>query len=89
MKLAVLQTVEILYVAGTTRALPAGAEEKLDTGEPTVSVTCLFELWRTSWSMLQKPDHGTGSTGQETYRRIMFGLRPGNSSCLNLQSSPR
>lgn len=88
MKPAAQRTVKTLCVAVKTPALLAGGGGRLGTGEPTVSVTCHCTQWRTSWSTLPKPDPGTGSTGPETYQHTMFGLRPGNSSCLNLQSSP-
>lgn len=88
MQLAALQTARTLCVVVKTLAIPAGGEGRLGTGGPTVSVTSLYGRWRTSWKMLPETDPGTGCTGQETYQRTMFGPRPGNSSCQNLQSSP-
>lgn len=88
MKQAPPQTARTLCVAAKTPDLPAGGGGRPGTGEPTVSVTCLYERWRTSWKTWPQLDPGIGSTGPETYQRTMFGLRPGNSSCQSLQSSP-
>lgn len=71
-----------------TQVFPAGGKGRLGTGEPTASVTCLCGQLRTCWKTPLLPDLGTGSTGPETYLHTTFGLRPGNSSCQSLQSSP-
>lgn len=88
MRLGALQTASNLCAAVKTRVSPAGGKERPGTGEPTASVTCLCGQLRTCWKTQLLPDPGTGSTGPETYRHTTFGLRPGNSSCQSLQSSP-
>lgn len=85
---ALLQIVKSLCAAAKTPNFPAGGGGGLDTGEPTANVTCHCRQLKTSWKTLLLLDPGTGSTGPVTYQLIMFGLRPGTSSCQSWKSFP-
>lgn len=85
---ALLQIVKSLCAAAWTLNFPAGVGGGLDTGEPTANVTCHCGQLKTSWKTSLPLDPGTGCTGPVTFQLIMFGLRPGTSSCLSLKSFP-
>lgn len=87
-RLALLQNVKSLCAAARSLDSPAGGGGRLDTGEPTANVTYLCGQSKTSWKTLLLLGPGTGSTGPVTYQLIMFGLKPGSSSCLSWKSFP-